>query len=592
MAQSHENTLTPIRYYVLIGITIILFGILLYRIYDLQIRRYSDLSSEAVENMYRQYNVPAPRGIIYDRYNRPLVYNQSNYDLEVYPFEIRQSEHTWDVLSDILNVSAETLKERMEKNMNGYYRPAKIASSLDFKTVSLVQEYQLELSGVTLTSRPTRQYAQGIHAGHLLGYTAEIDKNNIEILSNQGYRPGDLIGVKGVEKSYEKELKGINGTRYVRINAYGMDFGEDFSKSIPVIPGNDLYMTINMDLQNYVESMVDTLPYSITVLDYTNGEILAMTSQPGFNPAIFSGTVDRDDWMGLLNDPCKPLINRTVQGLYPPGSIFKLIGALAALDEKVISPGRTYHCSGVYRLGRRPYKCWKEGGHGTLDLYGAIENSCNVYFYNLIQEVGLDRWYRYGSKFRIGTLTGIDIPEEKSGIMPDRHYLDEKYGRNGWTVGLLLNMVIGQGDLIVTPIDMARYTCILATRGRIITPHVGRALYDKRKESLRMLSFPADSITGVSAQAWDVIHEGMRRVVAGENGTAKVANIPNLEMYGKTGTAQNPHGEAHGWFIGFAKNKQFPYAIVVFVENGKSGSGSAAPMARKIFEYFWKVSIF
>ncbi|HBY17648.1 MAG: penicillin-binding protein 2 [Marinimicrobia bacterium 46_43] len=592
MAQSHENTLTPVQYYILIGITIILFGILLFRIYDLQIRKYSDFSSEAVKNMYRKYNVPAPRGIIYDRYNRPLVYNQSNYDLEVYPFEIRQSEHTWEVLSEILHIPAETLKERMEKNMNGYYRPSKIASSLDFRTVSLIHEYQLELSGVTLTSRPTRQYAQGVQAGHLLGYTAEIDKNSIELLSNQGYRPGDYIGVKGVEKSYEKELKGINGTRYVRINAYGMDFGEDFSKSIPVVPGNDLYLTINKDLQNYVESLADTLPFSVTVLDYTNGEILAMTSQPGFDPAIFSGIVEMDDWLALLNDPCKPLINRTVQGLYPPGSIFKLIAVVAALEDYVISPSKEYHCSGSYRLGRRVYKCWKEAGHGALDLYGAIENSCNVYFYNLIQDVGLERWHRYGRAFRVGTLTGIDIPEEKAGILPDKRYLDEKYGRNGWTVGMLLNMVIGQGDVLVTPIDMARYTCLLASRGKIITPHVGRAIYDKKEEKLRMLSFPEDSVQGVHDRVWDVIHEGMRRVVAGENGTAKVANIPHLEVYGKTGTAQNPHGEAHGWFIGFVKDIQFPYAIVVFVENGKSGSGSAAPMARKIFDYFWKVSAF
>ncbi|MDD3806762.1 MAG: penicillin-binding protein 2 [Candidatus Marinimicrobia bacterium] len=592
MVQSHGNTLTSIRFYVFIGITVVIFVLLLYRIYDLQIRQYSDLSSEAVRNMYRQYNIPAPRGIIYDRYNRPLVYNQSNYDLEVYPFEINRDKKTWDNLAEILQVPVETLKERLENSMNGYYRPTKIASSLDFATVTRIQENLLELKGVILTSRPTRQYAPGITSGHLLGYTAEIDRNSMEILMSKGYHPGDFIGVKGVEKSYEEELRGVNGTRFVRVNALGMDFGEDYSKSIPVIPGNDLYLTINMDLQRYVESLLDTLPYSVTVLDYTNGEILAITSQPEFNPAIFSGSVDYDAWLALLNDPHMPLINRTVQGLYPPGSIFKLVTTVAAVNDKVILPSHQYFCSGSYRLGRRVYKCWNEGGHGTLDLYGAIERSCNVYFYQLIQEVGLDRWYHYGSAFKIGTLTGIGIPDEKTGILPNRDYLDNKYGQNGWTSGLLLNMVIGQGDVIVTPLDMARYVSIIASRGKISTPHVGRAIYDKQKGSLHTLSFPSDSLHEIKSTSWDVLHEGMRRVVAGEKGTAKIMNIPYLEMYGKTGTAQNPHGEAHGWFIGFVKNQHFPYAIVVFVEHGKSGSASAAPIARKVLEYFWEIKAF
>ncbi len=592
MAQSHENTFNATRYYVLIGISAILFSLLLYRIYDLQIRRYSDLSSEAVENMYRKYNIPAPRGNIYDRYNRPVVYNQSNYDLEVYPFEISRSELTWEILSQILEEPAEDLKERMKKNMNGHYRPAKIATSLDFKTVSLIQEYQLELSGVSLTSRPTRQYAEGIRAGHLLGYTAEVNRERMIHLRSEGYRSGDYIGVKGIEKYYEKELRGVNGTRYVRINAYGMDFGEDFTKTQQVIPGNDLYLTINLDLQRYVESLVDTLPYAAIVLDYTNGEIHAITSQPDFNPVIFSGTVSRNLWLDLLNDPCKPLIDRTVQGLYPPGSIFKLVAAAASVNEDIVSPSRTYQCNGFYRLGRRIFRCWKEGGHGSVNLLEAIENSCNVYFYNLIQEIGLNRWAQYGHYFRIGTLTHIDIPEEKPGIMPDVRYLDKKYGNRGWTSGLLLNMVIGQGDVLVTPVDIARYTCMLATRGKIIRPHVGRAVYDKKADSLRMLDFPADSLTELSPKTWEFLQEGMKRVVSGENGTAKVMNIKGLDIHGKTGTAQNPHGEAHAWFIGFSANPHFPYAIVVFVENGESGSSSAAPVARKIFDYYNRMRSF
>lgn len=227
-----------------------------------------------------------------------------------------------------------------------------------------------------------------------------------------------------------------------------------------------------------------------------------------------------------------------------------------------------------------------------MDMIEAIENSCNVYFYNLIQEIGLERWVRYGQMFKIGTLTGIDIPEEKAGNLPDQKYLDKKYGKNGWTIGLLLNMVIGQGDLVITPIDMSRYICALATRGKIITPHVGRAVFNKNDETLKLLSFPSDSITNINHRTWELIENGMRQVVAGENGTAKVTDIKGLKIHGKTGTAQNPHGEAHGWFIGYSANPLFPYAIVVFIENGKSGSSSAAPMAKNIMNFYWKASSF
>jgi penicillin-binding protein 2 len=588
---STENRLSLGRLYTLIILFIVLFIILSVRLYNLQITNYPDFATEAVNNMYRRVEIPAPRGIMFDRYSEPLVYNTSHFDVVIYPYVIRGDSAVWNRLSLILEKSVPELKKNYDRNYINRYTATRIESNIDFKMLSHIQEFRSVLPGVDVVSRPARKIRQGIISGHLFGYTGEINRDNINRYSQQNYKPGDIIGVKGLEKQYEQALRGKAGLRYIKVNALGQDFGEDFSKTSQPIAGNDLYLTIDAELQEYCESLYDGLSGGLIMMDYTNGEILAFVSKPDINPEHFSGGISHELWSSVLQDTLKPLFNRLVQAQYPPGSTYKMVSALAAIEENIITPDLTFHCSGSYRLGNRTFMCWKKEGHGKTDLYGAIKGSCNVYFYNLIQRVGLNNWVNYSAFFEFGRPSGIDLPEEASGILPDEKYMDSRYGRNGWGKGNLLNLAIGQGEVLTTPLQLVRYTAAIASQGKLLTPHLVRSIYDRNQDKLIYLSFPEKKIEQVSPKSWQIIIEGMKRVVQSSDGTARSVNIAGLDIHGKTGTAQNPHGEDHAWFIGFSGNPRFPYSFVVLVENGGSGSGKAAPVAKKMLQFYMEKNL-
>lgn len=576
-----ENDFSLPRLYIFILLNLLIFVILTFRLYNLQIQRYTNLATESVKNMYRRSEIPAPRGIMYDRYNVPLVYNQSNYDLVVFPFIINDHPDTWDRLANILSVYPEQLKEHYHKNYLGKYHPTRIFSSIDFTTLTRLQEHRLELPGIELVARPSRIIKEGANGGHIFGYTNEIERDNIK----KGYKAGDIIGVKGLEKSYETDLRGKAGVRYIKVNALGQDFGEDFGKTIQPLAGNDLFLTIDWELQSFGESLFEGKAGGAIIIDYTNGEILTFISKPDFNPGIFSGVMTPETWAIVSQDSLKPMFNRLIQAQYPPGSTFKIITALAGLENNFIEPENTFNCNGAYKLGNRTFKCWKPEGHGKMDMINAIEHSCNVYFYNLIQRVGISEWDHYSALFGFGSLTGIDLPDEASGVLPNEKYMDAHYGKSGWGKGNLLNLGIGQGEILVTTTQLARYTAAIASRGKLFTPHLVKAIFNQESGQLNIPVYPESTIDGVSDESWDIVCEGMRQVVQGTEGTARFSNVTGLKLYGKTGTAQNPHGENHAWFISFSAHDNLPYAIIILVENGGSGSGQAAPIAKKMYEY-------
>jgi penicillin-binding protein 2 len=348
--------------------------------------------------------------------------------------------------------------------------------------------------------------------------------------------------------------------------------------------GDDLYLTIDIQLQEYVEGLLEEKKGAIVVMNPQNGEILAITSKPDYDPNIFSGIISNVKWDQLSNDPAQPLYHRASQGLYPPGSTYKIVAEIAALEEKVITPDWIVNCPGYYRLGKRIFKCWAI--HGKVNIYSAIEQSCNVYFFTLILKLGIDRWSKYVNIFRFGEYSQIDIPEESVGVAPNRTYMDIKYAREGWTEGNLLNMVVGQGDVLVTPIQMAVFTSLLATHGKWVEPHIGYATRREGSSVPQLLNFMSDSIIAISQETWSIIDSSLSRVIFGKRGTGRLAKVKGLSLYGKTGTAQNPHGEDHAWFIGFSRNSKRPLAIVILIENGGSGSTAAAPLAGKIWRFY------
>jgi len=326
---------------------------------------------------------------------------------------------------------------------------------------------------------------------------------------------------------------------------------------------------------------------AVVVLDPRNGDVLAFISMPDYDPELFSMPLTPETWDGLLNHENKPLYNRACQSLYPPGSTYKLVLAAAGLETELIDLEETVVCKGFYRLGRRDFACWKEKGHGEVNLIKAIKHSCNVFFYKKGLDVGLENWAAFSRKFGFGSKTGIDLPNESPGLVPDKAYFDKRYGERGWTRGLILNLSVGQGDLLTTPLQMAYFAMAIGNEGKVFRPRLIRKIEDPVSRNVTTVPKRMVEIEGVSPETYAHIKQGMHQVVNEQGGTGRAAWLPGADVCGKTGTAQNPHGESHAWFIGFAPKDNPEIAFCVMVENGGGGGAVAAPIAGGILKTYF-----
>ncbi len=585
---SPYNKISRGRFYTLAILIVIAFAILSGRFYQLQIYQHQKFVSKADANRIREVAQPGPRGLIFDRHGRLLVDNRFTYVLSVIPWEIHRSPQVMGELTQFLGVDEDKLQQRLKSSYKGAFTPVRLASGLDFQTISLLAEHRLELPGVILSYDPIRYYPTDAKLSHVLGYLREIDPQSLDKPRYSNYQLGDLVGWSGLEREYEPILRGTKGIHYIQVNARGQEIGPvPDRKTLLPRPGHNLYLTIDADLQAYVESIFaqDSLKGAAVAIDPNTGEILTLVSAPQYDLSLFSGAIDADDWQSLQSDTTRPLYNRAVIGAYPPGSTFKIVTAVAALQEGIITPDYTFFDPGYYRLGRRIFRCWKPGGHGNVNLTGAIEQSCNVYFYNLIRKVGIDKWAKYGKLFGFGSRTQLDLPDESPGILPDREWMDSRYGKKHWTEGNLLNMTVGQGDVLATPLQVAHFAAILLTGGKDATPHLGLA-YETENEELEKFKYSSHEISAVSQKTYEEVMNGMLEVVNGEHGTGKAAEVPGATVFGKTGSAQNPHGKTHAWFMGGMRKDNLALAVAVFVENGGSGGGHAAPIAGKLFKKY------
>ena len=584
------NNVTSLHRNLFIATVFLFFSVLGFRLYQLQIVEYNRYADIADANRIRVVSKVAPRGIIYDRHGQIIVDNNSQYNVNLIPFEVAKDDSVYALLSDILGIPELVIHQRVNKNWRGRFLPVKIAEDIDFETLAELEERRLELPGVMYFLEPIRAFPTAARLSHVLGYLREVDQEDLTAIKDYGYRSGDLIGWKGVEREYENILHGRRGYDYIQVNVFGQEVGKvhDERSREPQF-GNDLYLTIDIGLQQYTEQLLDGKKGAAIVMDAETGEILAMVSKPDYSPALFSGIVEPQNWNNLINDPERPLYDRVIQGTYPPGSIFKIVAVMAMLEEHIQSPDTEIRCRGVYKLGRRDFKCWKASGHGRMNLHDAIVNSCNVYFYSLIRRIDLDIWADYARKFGFGELTNIDLYGESEGVVPDKAFLDEKYGKGGWAEGNKLNLVIGQGDLLVTPLQIVRYVGALATHGKLVRPHLGLRYLDRESNHFRQFVYSEpDSVKGISPSSWAFVENAMFDVVNSTTGTGRAARVRGLDVYGKTGTAQNPHGESHSWFMGYSKDENRTLAVTILIEHGGSGGGEAARTARKVFTYCQK----
>ena len=571
-----DNIASIRQYYLAVLVTICLISILVIRFFQLQVLDYDQYSKKANTNRIRKVTTSAPRGLILDRNGVILVDNLPTYILNAVPGELNHKEETFELISKIVNYNPNALSKSYSRYYRGRFIPTRLAKDLTFEQISRLEENRLDLQGVYYQQFPERYFPSIVNAAHILGYVKEVDKGiRQSLIDPNQYELGDIIGWSGLEKSYETYLKGVHGIQFYQVDAFGREAGyvEDFPPRDPE-PGNNIITTIDIDIQYSLEKIMEDKRGVILVGIPETGEILGAVSKPDFNPDLFTGRIMEKDWNNLINDKNKPLVNRFTQGLYPPGSIVKMITGSVLMDHQDFDPHMEQVCDGAYQYGDRVFGCWNTQGHGKVDLTSAIAQSCDIYFYRTIQYYDIDKLAKYFYNFGFGSIAGLDIEGEAKGTIPTKEYMDKRYGRFGWSTGALLNFSIGQGEILVTPIQVLNYTNILATRGNTFKPHLVRSdVLIENKDSL------------IPDEAWDRIIFDMDQVVSHQNGTGKNADplINGVDVFGKTGTAENPHGEDHAWFIGWMSFLDNNYSIVVLLENAGSGGAVAAPIAKTVF---------
>ncbi|MFH1850789.1 MAG: penicillin-binding protein 2, partial [Candidatus Neomarinimicrobiota bacterium] len=442
-----ENIIPRQRLLIVGGAVVMVILVLLFRFFQLQVYNYELYKVQSEANIIRAQSIPAPRGLIYDRDGQILVDNHPTYVLTVIPTEMRDREKEFDRIEQIAGISAEQLNLNYRKYYRGKFNSTRLAKDLGINQLSRLAEHKAELPGINYEQFPERFYPGKVRASHVLGYIREVDDRFLTTSAQSGeYRIGDIKGWQGLEKTYENILRGQDGVRYVQVDAFGRVVG-DFSpeKNSKPIPGADIYLTIDSDIQKLIEDGTRDYVGAVIVAEPRSGEVLAIASYPDYPPDLFTGMTLDVEWLSYAQNDDKPMVNRIINGTYPPGSTFKPIVTFGLLAKNLVDTSKTIVCTGKYRLGRRTFDCWNTAGHGQVNMRKAVEQSCNVYFYNMMQLMDLDDWAVIARSFGFGQITGIDLPAELSGVVPDKNFMDEKYGKSGWTKGHILNMGIGQG---------------------------------------------------------------------------------------------------------------------------------------------------
>ena len=550
-----------------------------------QVLKNKQLLLQSEENRLRQIPLPAPRGLIYDRNGKLIADNAVGYSIAL----LTESEDSLRANLTRLRGTIAITNRQFEQAITRYRRdrgrPVVILPDASFDVVSMLEEHRLEFPNLIIQSAPKRIYPAGKAVGAFAGYISEINESELATLAAEGYKPGQQIGKQGLEKQYEARLRGREGAQFVEVDSRGRIVSRSGARpDIPPEGAPPLKTNIDLDLQTFMESQFgDSLSGGAVALDPNTGGVLAIYSSPAVDPNRFIGGVPIAYFDSLQKDPRKPLYNKALQGRYAPGSVWKLATALVALEDSLVTfKDRFQPCAGFYYFGNRAWKCWEKKGHGSLDLTGAIAHSCDVYFYQLGQRIGLTRLVAGGVKLGFRSKTGIDLPEEFRAEFPDRvpQYFDQKHGPRNWTAGSTeLNMSIGQGENSQTVVNMARFYAALATNGKAPVPRVAA---DSILEGQQLFQLPADQALLMKAALVGVV----------ATGTAAASAIQGVKVAGKTGTAQSgrfaANGEElnHAWFVGYAPADKPKIVVAVMLEYVPYHGSVTARMATAIISRF------
>ncbi|MFD2598589.1 penicillin-binding protein 2 [Sphingobacterium corticis] len=583
------------RKYVIQGIFITTALLIVIRLFYIQIIDDSYILS-ANNNVLRKVIVYPARGAILDRNGKILVQNEPIYDLLVTPREAKDIDTL--LLCDLIGIDKEGYIQRMEKaKSHSPYRASQFEKQLSSTTYARLQEHLYKFRGFYVQNRTVRSYPDSI-AAQFLGYIQEVNQRDIE-RSEGFYRPGDYIGATGVERAYEDLLRGKRGVKNQMVDALNRPQGSFMEGKYDTlaVTGDGMVSSLDRDLQILAERLMKNKLGSVVAIEPSSGEILAMVSSPTYDPNLMVGRDLGNNYMDLLRNENKPMFLRPIQASYPPGSIFKIVAALTAQQAGMIDANTRFTCNGGYRYGggRGLMRC--TGVHGTIDLARSIEASCNPYYANVFARMidgrgmsgpqAYDLWREALMKFGLGNKLGIDLPGEKPGLVPTSNYYTKIYGSSKWRSSFNISLSIGQGELGITPLQMANLTAIVANRGFYYRPHLIKGIGE---EQIVKPEFAEKISAGVDAKYYESVIEGMSRVV-NKSGSGRAVAIPGIEMCGKTGTVQNPHGENHAVFFAFAPRENPKIAIAVFVENAGYGGTWAAPIASMLVENYIRDTI-
>ncbi len=572
----------------------LVFSLLVMRLYYLQIVRGSHYSRLAEENRISLIRVRAPRGIIFDRHGNVLVTNRPSFSVSLDLDAVRDLDATVGAVSAALGLDRADLARKV-RAVEPYRRfePVRIKEDVGRPEVAALEALRYDYPGVLVEVEPRRSYPHGQFASHVLGYVGQINAAELKARADIGYRMGDYIGKMGIEKELDTELKGRDGFQQMEVDSLGR--GIKVLSSIPPIPGHSVTLTIDFALQQVAEEALAGVSGAIVAIDPRDGSVLAAASSPAIDPNSFSHGLSQEEWDRLSHDDRHPLQNRIVQAQYPPGSVFKILTAIAALESGVITPATSFSCRGAMRYGNRDFRCWKKEGHGEVSLHRALVESCDVYFYQVGLKAGIDEIARVAREFGLGKATGLELGSESQGLIPDSAW-KRKVRKEPWYSGETLSAAIGQGYDLVTPVQAALLAATVANGGSVYRPHLIRRVADGTGATVRTGAVTAERTVRLKPETLAVVRAGLWGVVNEPGGTASVARVPGLVVAGKTGTAQvvrmAARGERqtatgleskdHAWFVCYAANGPVQVAIAVIVEHGGHGGSVSAPIARRL----------
>lgn len=596
--QQQRNT----KSLIIIGVVSFFYLFLIIRLFYVQIIQADLHIRLSKENAMRLKIITPPRGEILDRNGFVLARNRPSYSICVLPYKIKAKQRK-QVISNLCLIrdslgnqvfDSLELDALIRKANYRRFEQTRIREDVSLELVSIIEEHAMELPGIIVETESRREYTLGQSAFHVVGYMSEIPEDQFDSLKEEGYFYGDLIGKSGIERQYEKVIRGKCGQEYIEVNAYGKSLGPipDIAHIAPVV-GNDLYLTIDAHLQKVADNAFpDSLKGAVVVLDPRNGEVLVMLSSPSVDANIFSlSTSERSkEWQVIATDPNLPLNNRAIGGTYPPGSTFKLVSALAGLESGKVGKELRFgtSCHGAFRIGSRIAHCWNLKGHGSLGMIGAVQQSCNVYFYQLGLKVGDSIINDYASKMGLDGITGVDISGEKGGWLSGEAAYNKRFAKRGWkwTQGLVLDLAIGQAQ-ILTPIQLSLMISGLGNMRNLYTPFIVKAERDSTGKLVNLRQPQIKKHIDIRDENMPIMREALASVLK-EHGTGGRAAVPGIVVGGKTGSAQNPHGDkTHAVFVACAPIDNPVIAIAVAVENAGHGGSVAAPIAGDVLRYFF-----